>query len=165
MHDEARAHRHRRPGNDRRLCKCGCLRVQQPHHRDCSSTEPPQPQGGTVEDGTYVLEAFTHYGGCPTAPEISNTTWSICGDHWDVAQVVPMNSENVDAGLLPILRLDFAATFQGASVSLALSCEPSNTSASSLAARGYTASSTSLTFIYPDPNTDGAIEVSHYARQ
>jgi hypothetical protein len=37
--------------------------------------------------------------------------------------------------------------------------------ASTLTARGFTASSTGLTFVYPSLSTTGAIVVSHYARQ
>ena len=131
----------------------------------CSQSEPPQPQGGTVEDGTYTLQTFTYYGVCPTSPDLASTTWSICGDQWDVAQLVPLLSTDPDAGTAPVFRLNFATAVQGTSVSFQLSCVPTSAAPIVLAPRGYTASPGHLTFIYPDPSVAGRILVSNYARQ
>jgi hypothetical protein len=131
----------------------------------CSSAEPPQPQGGTIVNGTYALDAFTHYGNCPTRADIASTTWTICGDHFDVAQLTPLNPTNPDAGTAPLLRLNFTGTIQATTVSFTLACEPATTSSSGLASRGFTASPGRLTFIYPDPSSPGAVLVSSYTRQ
>src|ERR1700722_15972360 len=122
----------------------------------CSTATPPQPQGGTIADGTYVLDAFVHYGGCPTAPDIAATTWALCGNHWDVAQLVPADPEDAGAGTFPILRLDFTTVLVGSTVDYTLVCQ--GTSASDLPPRGYTVSGDHLMFIYPDPVTPGATE-------
>jgi hypothetical protein len=131
----------------------------------CLSAEPPQPQGGMIEDGTYVLESIAFYGGCPSTPEATSTTWLLCGTHWDVAQLTPRSPTDPDAGTLPILRLNFEVAVQLTSVSFTLACVPTDTSALDLASRQYTATSTHLTFVYPAPSFAGATEVSVYARQ
>jgi hypothetical protein len=131
----------------------------------CSSAEPPQPQGGTIVNGTYVLDTFTHYGNCPTRPDVASTTWSICGDHFDVAQLVPLNPNNPDAGTAPLLRLNFTGAVQGTTVTFTLACEPTGTTSNGLSPRGYTASPSRLVFIYPDASSPGAVLVSSYTRQ
>jgi hypothetical protein len=129
----------------------------------CTSATPPEPQGGAILDGTYILDAFVHYGGCPATPDIASTTWALCGDRWDVAQLVPADPEDAGAGTLPILRLNFTTTVANAMVDYTLVCQ--NIAASDLPQRGYTVSGNHLTFIYPDPVTPGATEVSDYTRQ
>src|SRR5271166_2071414 len=49
------------------------------------------PQGGTIENGRYVLDSVVYYGTCPTTPDISSSTWGICEDHWDSAEVAPLD--------------------------------------------------------------------------
>jgi hypothetical protein len=124
----------------------------------CSMAEPPQAQGGTVEDGTYVLAAVTHYGSCPTSLDVASTTWVICGNHWDVAQVTPLNP-TADAGLAPVLRLNFLAAIQGTSIDFTLACGTSN---GGVTMRGYTSSGGHLWFVYT-VNTD--VVVSEYTKQ
>jgi hypothetical protein len=130
----------------------------------CVLSEPPQAQGGTIVDGTYTLQSFTYYGVCPTTPDIARTTWSICGDHWDVAQVSFANTGNSDGSASPVSRFNFRTTVQASSVAFDTACEPPVTSLT-LVARTYTASPGHLMFIYPDATTPGRTFVSSYARQ
>ncbi len=126
----------------------------------CVSGEPPEAQGGTIENGTYVLDSFGDYGGCPTTPEVVSTTWDICGPNWVAGEIAP-NTTTPDAGNRPDTTFAFVATVQGTSVSFGKSCGPMD----ALPMRGFTATSTGLAFIYPSQVTAGAIVVSHYARQ
>jgi hypothetical protein len=121
----------------------------------CSSGEPPQAQGGTVEDGTYVLSAVTHYGTCPPTADMASTTWVICGDHWDVAQLSPVP----DAALTPIVRLNFLASIQGTTIDFTLAC--GNTTGG-VTMRGYSSSGGKLTFVY---SVNSEVTVSEYVKQ
>ena len=76
----------------------------------CSTSEPPQPQGGTVEDGTYVLESATWYGGCQSSQTVQ-TTWLLCEGLWDVVEKVI----DSDAGTV---RVNYASAVQGTVVTL-----------------------------------------------
>jgi hypothetical protein len=123
----------------------------------CSSAEPPQPQGGTIQDGTYVLDSFTYYGGCmPDAPA-TTTTWVICGDHWDTAE----RFASADGSNLPPLEINTLATVSGTTVDLAITCLSAGLSFSGFAPRGYTASPGHLMFIYSVTNGTG---VSTYTK-
>jgi hypothetical protein len=124
----------------------------------CSDAEPPQPEGGTIVDGTYVLETNTVYGPCPSPPIVTRTTWVVCGSKWDGAQLESLP----DGGTLPAFRSNFLVDIQATSVAFSLACEPTDTSTSPMAPRSYTATPDNLTFIYPD---NGAIHVTVYARQ
>jgi hypothetical protein len=53
----------------------------------CSSSEPPQTQGGTIADGTYFLESATWYGTCQPETKVHSTR-IICGDLWNVGSDV-----------------------------------------------------------------------------
>jgi hypothetical protein len=114
----------------------------------CSSAEPPQVTGGTIEDGTYVLNGIVYYGGCMT--DISSDTWVICGSQWYAAHHSQLPDS--DGAVTPLLRTNVVATVQGTSVNLAVSCDSSLT----FAPRGFNASPGSLTFVYPV--TNGTIE-------
>jgi hypothetical protein len=76
----------------------------------CSSAEPPQAQGGTVADGTYVLESVTWYGTCQPA-EAVQSVWVVCGGLWDVAT----NAPGTDAGLI---HTNYTSAVQGTAVTL-----------------------------------------------
>jgi hypothetical protein len=56
----------------------------------CSSTAPPQPQGGTVPEGIYVLESSVWYGSACQAPPAApaRSTWLLCDTLWDNASDV-----------------------------------------------------------------------------
>ena len=68
----------------------------------CSDAGAPTPHGGTIVDGTYVLESATYYGVCPTAPNVTQdrVTWVLCGDQWQSTQIIGTmrSSFNVVAG-------------------------------------------------------------------
>ena len=124
----------------------------------CSMAEPPQATGGVIEDGLYVLQAFTYYGVCPTAPDVVSTIWQICGNHWDVVQVgVSLN----DGGPLAPARFNFLTAVQPPSVEYLQSCGATVT----LGLRAYTASPGHLMFVYPDATTPGRTFVSVFAKQ
>ncbi len=131
----------------------------------CSTAEPPQVQGGVVEDGTYVLQTFTYYGTCPPQAQVASTTWAICQDHWDVAQSVLLNPSNPEAGVTPVLRLNYTTSIQGSTVTFTSACVSNNVSSSGLSPRGYTATPGHLTFVYPDTSNPSTVFVSTYTRQ
>ncbi len=131
----------------------------------CSTAEPPQATGGTIVNGTYVLDGYVHYGYCPTTPDIAATTWSLCGDAWDVSQLAPRMPTNVDAGLLPPVVYDFRVTVTGATVAFYQSCAATSEGNVTLGTRGYTATAHDLTFIYVDPLSASGFVTSHYTRQ
>jgi hypothetical protein len=111
-----------------------------------------------VADGTYVLQSSTWYGVCQP-PETFQTTWVLCGNHWDVAQHV---TTALDAGETS-LQVNFISTVESPSVTVNPSC-------SSLAAydvaltRDFTVSGSHLTFIESRDN-DASVLVGVYDRQ
>jgi hypothetical protein len=131
----------------------------------CSTAEPPQATGGAIVNGTYVLDGYVHYGYCPTTPDIAATTWSLCGDAWDVSQLTPRVPTNVEAGLLPPTVYDFRVTVTGATVDFFQSCATASEGMVTLGTRGYTATAHDLTFIYVDPLSASGVVTSHYTRQ
>ena len=53
----------------------------------CHMGMPPQPSGGTILDGRYVLDQLDYYGDpgqCPVSPE--RIVWQICGSSWATVQ-------------------------------------------------------------------------------
>jgi hypothetical protein len=102
----------------------------------CVSGEPPQPHGGVVADGIYVLESATWYGSCPGI-SMARTTMIACGGLWDTAEIA-----TVDAAPQTI-RVNFVTAYEDAAVVL----NPICTTGSPLAgeADGYSASGGSLT--------------------
>jgi hypothetical protein len=81
-----------------------------------SAGTPPQPQGGAVADGTYVLQTATYYGGSPSM-QTFQTTWVICGDSWDVID----NLIAADGGVTPI-HVNYTASVQGSAIVLNPRC-------------------------------------------
>ncbi len=94
---------------------------------------PPTPQGGTIEDGTWVLTASAYYGATCPAPEQDRDLWLICGTNWQTAQehtmgtgqpqvftfdanVTPMNATTVSlqitcgANMIETVPFQFTAT-------------------------------------------------------
>ena len=124
----------------------------------CSMSAPPQALAGAIEDGIYVLDSFTYYGVCPTAPDVASTTWQICGNHWDVLQVL---TNSADGGTFPPERLNFVTNVQASSVEYTESCGGTV----SVGPRGYSATPGHLTFIYPDATTPGRTFVSTFTKQ
>jgi hypothetical protein len=66
----------------------------------CSPAPIPQPGGGSIDDGTYVLDTMTFYGTCPANAAQQRTTWVICGGSWQMIEELERISGNPDAGLL-----------------------------------------------------------------
>ena len=124
----------------------------------CLSGEPPQPQGGTIEDGTYVIQSYVAYGGCPTVVA-ANTTWDICGDRWDIAAV---SASDLDAAPSAPTRINLVAQAQGTTVTFTQTCPAAS---AGLMPRGYTATPGTLTFVYPDSANPSTIYVSTYLRR
>lgn len=124
----------------------------------CSMAEPPQATGGVIEDGVYALQSFTDYGVCPTSPDVTSTTWQICGNHWDVVQV---GLSVADGGPSAPERFNFITSVQAAAVDYTQTCGATVT----LGPRAYTASPGQLTFVYPDVTTPGRTLVSIFAKQ
>jgi len=81
------------------------------------SGSPPTPQGGAVTDGTYVLVSSTYYAASPP-PAQFQTTWVICGEHWDVAE----NAFGPDGGGGETIHVDFTASAQDGGIVLTQTC-------------------------------------------
>ena len=82
-----------------------------------ASGPPPQPNGGVVTDGTYVLVSSSSYGGGTLLAPPSQTTWTICGDQWDVANTT------MPAAYSPYtVHVSFTASIVGSSIGLTQVC-------------------------------------------
>lgn len=123
---------------------------------DCPSGAAPQAQGGVVEDGTYVDESYSYYGGCMS--QRATATWVICGQHWDFAQA----TETPNQTTTQLSSLSTVATVTGSTVSFDVTCQSTGLQLGSFPARGFTASPGRLTFIYP---VFGGTAVSTYVKQ
>jgi hypothetical protein len=137
---------------------CNSLPLTGPMVTDtCMSGEPPQPQGGHVDEGVYILQATTWYGRCQ--PTTTQTTWNVCGGRWDVAQ-----NDITDGGVTGTLHIGFAASVGATSVTLTPGCVESN-SFIVPQTRGYTASPGHLMFIteYPSALNPGTL-VGEYVK-
>jgi hypothetical protein len=100
----------------------------------CSSAALPQAQGGTIADGTYVLQNATWYGLCQPAQTVQ-ATWVICGGLWNLGE----DSSEVDAGTL---QVNYSETTTGMSVSLNPICSSQGPMAGMM--RGYSAAAGTL---------------------
>jgi hypothetical protein len=120
-----------------------------------SSATAPTAGGGSLTDGTYVLESSTYYGGSQ-ASETFQTTWVICGSHWDVAE----NFITADGGESS-LAVNYLATVQGSSVTLNPTCS-SIAGNDTAMTRSFTVSGDQLTFIQ---SISGLTLVGSYVRQ
>jgi hypothetical protein len=130
----------------------------------CSTATPATPAGGTVVDGLYTLDSFTHFGSTCPAPDVTQTTWVICGATWVVGQT-GLNGIGPDASALTPVHYDFHVSLTATSVAFTQTCMATGNTMSNLAPRGFTATDHDLTFIYPDPLVTGGTVVSHYLRQ
>jgi hypothetical protein len=104
----------------------------------CSTDTPPQPQGGTIEDGVYVLTGETYYGMCPATPIVETNTWIICGNRWDASQ---RTVGAADGGFTTVAG-NYVASLQGTTATLTSTCAAST----STTMRGFTAAGGHLTF-------------------
>ena len=124
----------------------------------CMPGEPPQPQGGSIEDGTYVIDTYSAYGGCPQQV-VASTTWAVCGDRWDV---VAVSAAALDAAIGTPTRINLVAQAQGTTITFTQTCPAAS---AGLMPRGYTAAPGKLTFIYPDSAQPSTVYVSTYLRR
>ncbi len=119
----------------------------------CVAGEAPTAQGGSISDGTYVLQSVVLYGGCP-AEGTFITTWSICGSAWQVAETA-----SSEAGS-STLRVDFTADVGATSVTLTPTCLADVNEPTSV--RGYTVFGEQLLSLQ---TIEGATSVGIYQRQ
>jgi hypothetical protein len=119
------------------------------------SGSPPEAQGGIIPDGTYVLVSSTYYGGY-SPPADFQTTWVVCGDHWDVAE----NALGPDGGGGEIVHADFTVSVQDAGIVLTQTCNSIANNYSEM--RGFTVSGNQITFVQ---STNGLTLVSTFDRQ
>ncbi len=110
-----------------------------------------------MADGTYVLQSSTWYGVCQP-PDTYQTTWVLCGNHWDLAQHVTVP----DAGEISV-QLNFTSTVQSPSVTLTPACS-SLAAYDVVLAREFTVSGDQVTFIESHDN-DASVLVGVYDRQ
>jgi hypothetical protein len=118
----------------------------------CSDASAPTPHGGTIVDGTYVLESATYYGVCPSAPNVTQdrVTWVLCGDQWQSTQIIGTmkSSFNVVAG---------PGDAGDASIVITETCP-----VATALGRSYDVTPGRLAFFFPN---GASIEVDTYVRQ
>jgi hypothetical protein len=123
----------------------------------CASGEPPEGQGGSIEDGSYVLESSTWYGACQAVTN-SAVTWNLCGTDWEVAE-----TQFLDAGT-STLHVDYVATVGSTTVAIRPVCETLVGVASMT--RGYSASPGHFMFVTDYTFANGnAVLVDAFVRQ
>jgi hypothetical protein len=101
----------------------------------CTPDALPPAQGGTVDDGTYVLKSLTYYAGqCPPSPDVERITWVVCGTQWEIVEdlLAP------DGGTQNI-RLNLTRANQANMLSSSITCRPGG-QPSMADAQAYTAS-------------------------
>jgi hypothetical protein len=69
----------------------------------CSDAAVPVANGGTIQDGTYLLQSVTYYGACPPPGQVTQdrVTWVICGNQWQSAQLIGDASTNYNEMVSP----------------------------------------------------------------
>jgi hypothetical protein len=123
----------------------------------CASGEPPEAQGGSIEDGSYVLESSTWYGACQAATN-SAVTWNLCGSDWEVAET------QFSAAGTSTLHVDYVATVGSTTVAISPVCETLVGVAAM--SRGYSASPGHFTFVTDYTFANGnAVLVDTFIRQ
>jgi hypothetical protein len=77
----------------------------------------PVPSGGTIVDGTYLLQSETFYGSPCSTPEQNRNTWLVCGSTWQTVQ------EHTPQGGSPQLStFDLNVTHTGTNLQLQVLC-------------------------------------------
>jgi hypothetical protein len=99
----------------------------------CSSGSVPAPQGGTIQDGTYLLESVTYYGPCPATLTQDRVVWVICGNRWDSAQVIGSATTTYDVSVSAgdassALSVDVMCPLPGASFAYSYDATPGHLS-------------------------------------
>ncbi len=141
---------------------CNALQPQGPTIvATCSDASAPQPMGGTIVDGTYVLQSMTIYGTCPTTEETGRFTWLVCGDVWTSAQETPTSPADPDAGVT-VIHVNASVAATGSSLAVNQICAaPNSTRAKST--WNYDVTSTGLVFYLP--YVGGSVRADAFVRQ
>jgi hypothetical protein len=126
----------------------------------CSTAPAPQPSGGAIDDGVYVLDTVTFYGTCPTTAQ-QRTTWVVCGTSWQTVEEVEKVSGNPDAGTL-IQRVGLSVTRQSSSVIGNVGCWYGTGTGPSQVSWGYDASPGHLSLYIP---FNPGVRVDTFTRQ
>jgi hypothetical protein len=84
----------------------------------CVSGDPPQMQGGPIEDGTYVMQSLTYYGTCGDLTPVQ-ANWIINGSSWSAGEWV---AENPSIGFIGFEGLMYSAVVEGSRATLCASC-------------------------------------------
>ena len=87
----------------------------------CSSASPPQPMGGTIIDGTYLLVSMTDYAPCPVDHESDRFTWLVSGNTWTTVQENPKVYANPDAGVM-VVHITAAVVGSGPTLTVTPMC-------------------------------------------
>jgi hypothetical protein len=102
----------------------------------CVPAALPPAEGGIVEDGTYVLQSLTYYGGpCPPSPDVERITWVVCGTQWELVEDLVAPDGGVD-----VVRLNLARPAQGSMLTSNITCKPGATKPVMADPQAYTAS-------------------------
>jgi hypothetical protein len=120
----------------------------------CVSGMLPPSQGGSITNGVYVLAAATYYGAsCPS--EVERDRWLVCGTNWQTLQDYSTNG-GPEMGAAD----NFNVTQSGTNLQLQGVCGVTES-----ITFGYSATSTTISFYIPTPNTTGEGRVDVYTLQ
>jgi hypothetical protein len=97
---------------------------------------------------------LTYYGGS-ASPQTVQTTWVICGDHWDVADNIIASDGDVTR-----IHVNYTASVHGSSIALNPTC--ASQESLNAATRDFSVSGNQATFFQ---NVAGHTLVSVFARQ
>ena len=115
----------------------------------------PTPSGGTIVDGSYMLQAEVFYGAsCPPAEQDRNT-WLICGSTWQTVQEL-----TPQGGPVQTHWYNFNVTHSGANLTLNGVCGFNST-----APIQYDATPTTLTLYVGGGTGPGTGRVDRYVLQ
>jgi hypothetical protein len=138
---------------------CNSLRVCGPEIKMADVMTPaPQPAGGTIAPGTYLLTAITFF---PTGPQSQSATFRM---------VIQISESGVDAGMLLVQEIVQVPPSEPATNTWTVAVQPPSTlswtstcGGATNASYGYTATSSSLELFVDEPG-HGTV-VTTYARQ
>lgn len=127
----------------------------------CSSASVPQPIGGTIEEGAYVLTSMTYFGTCPAAGAEERATWAICGASWETVQELERVSGKPDAGIVT-QRLGLSVTVAATSIAGDIGCWSATGAPPTAVSWGYDATPGHLALHIP---VTPGVRVDSYSRQ
>jgi len=86
----------------------------------CVPDALPAAEGGTIDDGTYVLKSVIYYAGqCPPSPDVQRITWVVCGTQWEIVE----DLLSPDGGA-QIVRLNLTRANQANMLGSNITCRP-----------------------------------------